>query len=65
MADTQTTVLMLGNERLADTDTMEECDFFGDRMVLLRAVELGTEAAKTVSPIEGLVLEQTEVVELD
>ncbi|KAF2173765.1 hypothetical protein M409DRAFT_16038 [Zasmidium cellare ATCC 36951] len=63
--DPERTVLMLGHERLGMGDTMEECDFFGDRLVVLRAVEEGVGELKEKSLVAGLVKEVPEVVALD
>ncbi|KAK4498106.1 hypothetical protein PRZ48_010762 [Zasmidium cellare] len=69
MVDVEATVLMLGHERLGERDTMEECDFFGDRLVVLRAVEVeegdGVGKLRERSLVEGLVKEVPEVVEID
>lgn len=67
MEDKETTVLMLGTERLKMTDTMEECDYFGDRFVLIRAVTEGTERARGKRPLAGLVPREAEAeaVEID
>lgn len=64
-ADPDTTVLMLGHERLEMTDTMEECDFFGDRLVVLRAVEGPAELRNEKSLTEGLIKEVPEEIMID
>lgn len=64
-ADLDTTVLMLGHEKLEMTDCMEECDFFGDRLVVLRAVEGPKEMRNEKSLTEGLIKEIPEEIVIE